>query len=95
VSEGGVPWFSLRPRLFSWKWDPDRKLAIGEKNHVRRWPGIVIVGWTVFGLALLATAIWLWHVFPFFTVMVALIGLVALITAFGQWRENRGLRVRS
>jgi hypothetical protein len=68
---------------------------MGETNHVRRSSGIVIIGWTVFGLGLLAAAVWLWHVFVFFSILVGLLGLVALITALGQWRENRGLQVRS
>jgi DNA-binding transcriptional LysR family regulator len=83
-------------RLDRW-WGRRRIAETGEAAHGHRVEvssAASIVAWTVLGLGLIGLAVWLWHVFALFTLLVGLVGSVALWTGIGKWRENRWLKPR-
>jgi hypothetical protein len=44
------------------------------------------------GCALVVIGIWSWHVLWVLSFGLGIVGLAAIGTAFGKWRENRWLR---
>jgi hypothetical protein len=64
----------------------------GEEHRVQVSSTASILGWLVLGFALTAVSIWLFQVFAFLGIVVRLLAITALGTAFGKWRENRYLR---
>jgi hypothetical protein len=51
-----------------------------------------IVLWAVLGLAVIAFGVWLFHVLWPLAFAACIVGLGAVGTAFGRWRERRWVR---
>ena len=99
--------FNLRPgqppitifhgaRLDRW-WGRRRIAETGEaleERHSRISSPVAILIWVVAGIGLVTLAVLAWSVFVLFTVLLGLLGVAAVGTGIGKWRENRWLKPR-
>jgi hypothetical protein len=63
-----------------------------QEHRPRTSSPVAIVVWIIAGIGLLTLAVIAWSMFVLFTVLLGLLGVAALGTGIGKWRENRWLK---